>query len=180
MRLGSTCGTWRPGHWSFLRLEEFWWTWMVKATQLTCKVIVYLALYLMWMLCLSSGGEVDLMSRRVIAANNKAIAQRIVKEIASFSPPRDDAPPLKQWTPPRRLLLDLIHKVFHWNKCLAFSCNIFTPRVRQHLSESGFAINWRPKRLSGWGHWHLPLTFYPPNKPWPFTIKLSCDSQKSF
>ncbi|XP_072219405.1 inositol monophosphatase 1 [Leuresthes tenuis] len=42
------------------------------------------------------GSEVDLMSRRVIAANNKTIAQRIVKEIASFSPPRDDAPPLKQ------------------------------------------------------------------------------------
>ncbi|KAM4552686.1 inositol monophosphatase 1-like isoform 3-T3 [Odontesthes bonariensis] len=42
------------------------------------------------------GGEIDLMSRRIIAANNKTIAQRIVQEIASFSPPRDDAPPLKQ------------------------------------------------------------------------------------
>lgn len=41
------------------------------------------------------GGEVDLMSRRVIAANNKTIAQRLVREIAAFTPHRDDAPPLK-------------------------------------------------------------------------------------
>ncbi|CAJ1073218.1 hypothetical protein L3Q82_021029%2C partial [Xyrichtys novacula] len=39
------------------------------------------------------GGEVDLMSRRVVAANNRIIAERIVKEIDAFSPPRDDAPP---------------------------------------------------------------------------------------
>lgn len=39
------------------------------------------------------GGELDLMSRRIIAANNQTIAQRLVKEIAAFSPVRDDAPP---------------------------------------------------------------------------------------
>ncbi|XP_045907173.1 inositol monophosphatase 1 [Micropterus dolomieu] len=39
------------------------------------------------------GGEVDLMSRRIIAANSRAIAERLVKEIDSFSLPRDDAPP---------------------------------------------------------------------------------------
>ncbi|XP_068998299.1 inositol monophosphatase 1 [Embiotoca jacksoni] len=42
------------------------------------------------------GGDVDLMSRRIVAANSRTIAQRIVKEIASFSPSRDDAPPAKQ------------------------------------------------------------------------------------
>ncbi|XP_070830240.1 inositol monophosphatase 1 [Chaetodon trifascialis] len=43
------------------------------------------------------GVAVDLMSRRIVAANRRAIAERIVKEIDSFRPPRDDAPsPLKQ------------------------------------------------------------------------------------
>ncbi|XP_040002917.1 inositol monophosphatase 1 [Xiphias gladius] len=42
------------------------------------------------------GGALDLMSRRIVAANSKTIAERIVKEINSFSPPRDDAPPPKQ------------------------------------------------------------------------------------
>lgn len=37
------------------------------------------------------GGEVDLMSRRIVAANSRTVAQRIVKEIESFSPSRDDA-----------------------------------------------------------------------------------------
>ncbi|XP_040912143.1 inositol monophosphatase 1-like [Toxotes jaculatrix] len=41
------------------------------------------------------GGAADLMSRRIVAANSRAIAERIVKEIESFSPPRDDAPPTK-------------------------------------------------------------------------------------
>uniref|UniRef100_A0A8D2ZT73 Inositol-1-monophosphatase n=1 Tax=Scophthalmus maximus TaxID=52904 RepID=A0A8D2ZT73_SCOMX len=36
------------------------------------------------------GGVVDLMSRRIIAANNRTLAERIVKEIDSFSPTRDD------------------------------------------------------------------------------------------
>lgn len=31
------------------------------------------------------------MSRRVIAANNRTIAERIVKEIQAFAPTRDDA-----------------------------------------------------------------------------------------
>lgn len=38
------------------------------------------------------GGPLDLMSRRVIAANNRTIAERIVKEIDAFTPLRDDAP----------------------------------------------------------------------------------------
>ncbi|XP_029309081.1 inositol monophosphatase 1 [Cottoperca gobio] len=38
------------------------------------------------------GGAVDLMSRRIVAANSKAVAQRVVAEIDSFSPCRDDAP----------------------------------------------------------------------------------------
>ncbi|XP_056148754.1 inositol monophosphatase 1-like [Lampris incognitus] len=38
------------------------------------------------------GGPFDLMSRRVVAANCRSIAERIVKEIDAFSPPRDDAP----------------------------------------------------------------------------------------
>ncbi|XP_041848892.1 inositol monophosphatase 1-like [Melanotaenia boesemani] len=41
------------------------------------------------------GGDMDLMSRRIVAANNKKIAERIVKEISAFSPPRDDSPPPK-------------------------------------------------------------------------------------
>nr|XP_046264170.1 inositol monophosphatase 1 isoform X2 [Scatophagus argus]XP_046264171.1 inositol monophosphatase 1 isoform X2 [Scatophagus argus] len=40
------------------------------------------------------GGPLDLMSRRIIAANSKTIAERVIKEIQSFSPPRDDAPSL--------------------------------------------------------------------------------------
>ncbi|XP_026218197.1 inositol monophosphatase 1 [Anabas testudineus] len=39
------------------------------------------------------GGVVDLMSRRIIAANNRNVAERIIKEISSFSPARDDASP---------------------------------------------------------------------------------------
>uniref|UniRef100_A0A3Q3B9F9 Inositol-1-monophosphatase n=1 Tax=Kryptolebias marmoratus TaxID=37003 RepID=A0A3Q3B9F9_KRYMA len=42
------------------------------------------------------GGELDLMSRRIIAANSRTIAERLVKEIAPFRLPRDDAPPQKQ------------------------------------------------------------------------------------
>lgn len=38
------------------------------------------------------GGPLDLMSRRIIAANNRTIAERIVKEIDAFTPLRDDAP----------------------------------------------------------------------------------------
>ncbi|XP_051984355.1 inositol monophosphatase 1-like isoform X1 [Xyrauchen texanus] len=43
------------------------------------------------------GGPMDLMSRRVVAANNKTIAERIITEIEAFSAVRDDAPvdPLK-------------------------------------------------------------------------------------
>lgn len=41
---------------------------------------------------LCSGGPFDLMSRRVIAANNRSIAQRIAAEIQAYAPPRDDAP----------------------------------------------------------------------------------------
>ncbi|XP_074545549.1 inositol monophosphatase 1-like isoform X2 [Halichoeres trimaculatus] len=39
------------------------------------------------------GGQMDMMSRRIVAANSKIIAERIVKEISVFSPLRDDAPP---------------------------------------------------------------------------------------
>ncbi|KAM9844876.1 inositol monophosphatase 1-like [Aulostomus maculatus] len=42
------------------------------------------------------GGSVDIMSRRIVAANSTAIAERLVKELHSFSPPRDDAPLPKQ------------------------------------------------------------------------------------
>ncbi|KAM6990176.1 inositol monophosphatase 1-like [Tautogolabrus adspersus] len=38
------------------------------------------------------GGDMDLMSRRIVAANSRSVAERIVKEIDSFSPERDDAP----------------------------------------------------------------------------------------
>uniref|UniRef100_A0A3Q3E169 Inositol monophosphatase 1 n=1 Tax=Labrus bergylta TaxID=56723 RepID=A0A3Q3E169_9LABR len=38
------------------------------------------------------GGEMDLMSRRIVAANSRSVAERIVKEIDSYSPQRDDAP----------------------------------------------------------------------------------------
>lgn len=40
---------------------------------------------------LSSGGPFDLMSRRVIAANNRTIAERISREIQAYAPARDDA-----------------------------------------------------------------------------------------
>lgn len=32
------------------------------------------------------------MSRRVIAANNRSIAERLVREIEAYAPVRDDAP----------------------------------------------------------------------------------------
>ncbi|MEQ2276279.1 hypothetical protein XENORESO_016952 [Xenotaenia resolanae] len=41
------------------------------------------------------GADVDLMSRRIVAANNRTIAEIIVKEITPFGPIRDDAPPQK-------------------------------------------------------------------------------------
>lgn len=44
---------------------------------------------------LCSGGDVDLMSRRIVAANSKTVGDRVVREIASFQPIRDDAPPPK-------------------------------------------------------------------------------------
>ncbi|XP_061694871.1 inositol monophosphatase 1 [Syngnathoides biaculeatus] len=37
------------------------------------------------------GGPMDLMSRRVLAANNRSVAERLVKEIDVFSVRRDDA-----------------------------------------------------------------------------------------
>ncbi|KAM6918691.1 inositol monophosphatase 1-like [Xenentodon cancila] len=40
-----------------------------------------------------TGGDVDLMSRRIVAANNKTIAERVIKQIDPFSPPRDDVLP---------------------------------------------------------------------------------------
>ncbi|XP_028283813.1 inositol monophosphatase 1-like [Parambassis ranga] len=42
------------------------------------------------------GGDVDLMSRKIVAANSKTIAERIIEEIAAFSPPRDDVLPQHQ------------------------------------------------------------------------------------
>ncbi|XP_041923056.1 inositol monophosphatase 1-like [Alosa alosa] len=41
------------------------------------------------------GGPFDLMSRRMVSANNKTIAERIVKEIEIFPAERDDAPKKK-------------------------------------------------------------------------------------
>ncbi|XP_051556321.1 inositol monophosphatase 1-like [Myxocyprinus asiaticus] len=43
------------------------------------------------------GGPMDMMSRRVVAANNKTIAERIITQIEAFTAVRDDAPvdPLK-------------------------------------------------------------------------------------
>ncbi|XP_063062484.1 inositol monophosphatase 1-like [Engraulis encrasicolus] len=41
------------------------------------------------------GGPFDLMSRRMVSANNKAIADRIVKEIEIFPKERDDVAPKK-------------------------------------------------------------------------------------
>ncbi|XP_051989255.1 inositol monophosphatase 1 isoform X3 [Xyrauchen texanus] len=43
------------------------------------------------------GGPMDMMSRRVVAANNKTIAGRIITQIEAFTAVRDDAPvdPLK-------------------------------------------------------------------------------------
>uniref|UniRef100_A0A9J8D5X4 Inositol-1-monophosphatase n=2 Tax=Cyprinus carpio TaxID=7962 RepID=A0A9J8D5X4_CYPCA len=38
------------------------------------------------------GGPMDLMSRRVLAANNNIIGERIIKEIEAFSAVRDDEP----------------------------------------------------------------------------------------
>ncbi|KAF7645851.1 hypothetical protein LDENG_00197560 [Lucifuga dentata] len=39
------------------------------------------------------GSDFDMMSRRVVAANNRTIANRIVSEIDTYCPTRDDAPP---------------------------------------------------------------------------------------
>lgn len=43
------------------------------------------------------GGPLDLMSRRVVAANNKTIAQRLIKEIEAYPAKRDDAPVDSEW-----------------------------------------------------------------------------------
>ncbi|CAL9689476.1 unnamed protein product [Knipowitschia caucasica] len=40
----------------------------------------------------TGGGAVDLMSRRIVAANNKTIATKIINELDVFSPKRDDDP----------------------------------------------------------------------------------------
>lgn len=37
-----------------------------------------------------------MMSRRVIAANHRSIAERIAREIQAYAPPRDDAPPREE------------------------------------------------------------------------------------
>lgn len=42
------------------------------------------------------GGPFDLMSRRMVSANNEVIAKRIIKEIEIFPAVRDDAPIQKQ------------------------------------------------------------------------------------
>ncbi|XP_058468276.1 inositol monophosphatase 1-like [Solea solea] len=39
------------------------------------------------------GGDVDLMSRRIVAANNRAVAGQIIRQLNVFSPPRDDTLP---------------------------------------------------------------------------------------
>ncbi|XP_053186321.1 inositol monophosphatase 1 [Scomber japonicus] len=44
----------------------------------------------------TDGGPADLMSRRIVAANRRIIAERLVKEIEPFSPIRDDAAPANQ------------------------------------------------------------------------------------
>ncbi|CAK6983297.1 inositol monophosphatase 1 [Scomber scombrus] len=44
----------------------------------------------------TDGGPADLMSRRIVAANRRIIAERLVKEIETFSPIRDDAAPANQ------------------------------------------------------------------------------------
>lgn len=44
-----------------------------------------------------SGGPFDLMSRRMLSANNDVIAHRIIKEIEVFPVERDDAPVQKKW-----------------------------------------------------------------------------------
>ncbi|KAK7877615.1 hypothetical protein WMY93_031627 [Mugilogobius chulae] len=38
----------------------------------------------------TTGGAVDLMSRRIVAANNKTIATRIIQQLQVYSPERDD------------------------------------------------------------------------------------------
>ncbi|XP_029930017.1 inositol monophosphatase 1-like [Myripristis murdjan] len=40
-----------------------------------------------------TGGQLDLMSRRVLAASSRSIGERISREIEAFAPVRDDAPP---------------------------------------------------------------------------------------
>uniref|UniRef100_A0A3P8WB85 Inositol-1-monophosphatase n=1 Tax=Cynoglossus semilaevis TaxID=244447 RepID=A0A3P8WB85_CYNSE len=42
------------------------------------------------------GGALDMMSRRILAANNRHIAEQIVGQIQAFTPQRDDAPPQQQ------------------------------------------------------------------------------------
>lgn len=42
------------------------------------------------------GGEFDLMSRRMVSANNEVIAHRIIKEIEIFDAVRDDVPTPKK------------------------------------------------------------------------------------
>lgn len=50
------------------------------------------------------GSDFDMMSRRVVAANNKTIATRITREIDAYRPIRDDAPPTAgdEAPPPKR------------------------------------------------------------------------------
>lgn len=39
----------------------------------------------------TTGGDVDLMSRRIVAANNKTIATKIIEQLDVYSPERDDS-----------------------------------------------------------------------------------------
>ncbi|XP_014848587.1 PREDICTED: inositol monophosphatase 1-like [Poecilia mexicana] len=39
------------------------------------------------------GGDADLMSRRILAANNRSVALQLVEHIAPYRPDRDDMPP---------------------------------------------------------------------------------------
>lgn len=76
------------------RPEESCWTWRVSAPDGATHTEPPVGGVSPVSVCL--GGEADLMSRRIVAANNRNIAERLVKEIVAFSLLRDDAPPPKQ------------------------------------------------------------------------------------
>ena len=68
------------------------------------------------------GGPFDLMSRRMVSANNKTIAERIIKEIEIFPAERDDV--VKKWVYIQIIFqqqLDIVYVVYVFTFIMYFN-----------------------------------------------------------